>query len=219
MKPWMKALVWLGLGGGIGFFAGYQLGYGRACKEMEPTLNQLNDLNEHAVQKFEKERDDLTREHARELAETRELYEAAMAAQREYLGEKDDEVKDVIEEDPEMPEVPDLPDDPLEDEEIPQPHPEDFLPFAISRSEYLQNENGYETMLLDYYTDDAVIFDPVNEEKWTHPEQLLGIGWKAHFVSTDGRPVKEIFIQNDTMGTLYKITRIEASFAELYEEE
>lgn len=215
MKPWMKALVWLGLGGGIGFFAGYQLGYGRACKEMEEPLNQLNDLNEHVVQNLKKEKDDLIRK----TEEIRRQYEEAMDAQREYLGGKDDEVKDVIEEDPEMPEVPDLPDDPLEDEEIPQPHPEDFLPFAISRSEYLQNEHGYETMQLDYYTDDAVIFDPANEEKWTHPEQLLGIGWKAHFVSTDGRPVKEIFIQNDTMGTLYKITRIEASFAELYEEE
>ena len=244
MKLWMKALVWLGLGGGIGFFAGYRVGLIRSDKGDLDDLKELtervtnaekrNDLIEQnyaadvrgVERKYDSEIRRINEKHRLEMDEMRARYEAALDAQREYLGGKDDEVlseepietnieddadDDVMEEEPEMPE------DILEDE-IPQLHPEDLRPFAISASEYLQNSSDYDQVQLDYYTEDCVIFDPLREEKWTHPEQLLGLGWKTMFIGGD-KPVREAYVQNDTMGVLYKITRIDDSFERLYEEE
>ena len=224
MKMWMKALVWLGLGGGIGFFAGYQVG----CRKAEKDLQDIQELVDR-INSNQDEMDLLINKHKAEMAEMRHQFEDALDAQREYLGGKDDEiisegqVEMDLEEDPEedvMAEVPEMPEDilPEEAEEIQPFHPEDLRPFAITAAEYRQNPHGYDLIELDYYTEDCVIFDPLREEKWTHPEQLLGLGWKAMFIST-GKPVREAYVQNDTMENLYKITRIDDSFERLYEEE
>ena len=218
LKPWMQALVWLGLGGGVGFFAGYRLGVRNALiateeEDIRPDID-------------ESEREALCAKHRQEMEELRKQYEAALDAQREYLGGKDDEVIHVTcdsqEEDIDdavmYEEVPGI-DEEEEEEDIPQLHPEDLRPFGITRSEYTLNPNNYDQMELDYYTEDCVIFDPEREEKWTHPEQLLGLGWKAMFISGGDKPVREAYVQNDTMETLYKITRIDDSFERLYEEE
>lgn len=216
LKAWMQALVWLGLGGGIGFFTGYRLG----------VRNALIATDEEDID--ESEREALCAKHRQEMEELRKQYEAALDAQREYLGGKDDETVSVgqIEmdlgqdvDDDLMHEPPEMPDEEDEEEDIPQLHPEDLRPFGITRTEYLANEKGYDQIQLDYYTEDCVIFDPEREEKWTHPEQLLGLGWKAMFISTGDKPVREAYVQNDTMEVLYKITRIDDSFERLYEEE
>lgn len=231
----MKALVWLGLGGGIGFFAGYRVGYSKDKKDIIAGCNQALDDTRTQERKFWGRQLDLKDAEIRDI---KEQAREALKAQREYFGTKDDEViselhyVDNIAEDADetvMEETPEMPDDPFpeeddgdndEDEEIPQLHPEDLRPFAISASEYLQNDKGYDQFELDYYTEDCVIFDPKREEVWTHPEQLLGIGWKERFISTDeSRPIREIYVCNDTMEILYKITRIDDSFERLYEEE
>lgn len=233
MKLWMKALVWLGLGGGIGFFAGYRVGQVRSEAELAEIRNHLNaidiandELHDAAEESLKRQMDILKEKHQRELADLRVQYEEALAAQRRYFGEKDDEVicdgqtEMDLDEDPDenvMEEAPEMPDDVLDD--IEPFHPQDILPYAITMSEYKQNESGYDQIELDYYTDDGVIFDPRREEKWTRPEQLLGIGWKTRFISNGDKPVREIYIKNDTMECLYKITRIDDSFERLYEEE
>lgn len=234
MKAWLKVLVWLGLGGGIGFFAGYQAGYQKDKKEVFEQANEL--LNQ-------KDRDAENRIAMRERAferameAEREACRMAVEAVKDYAGIKDDAVisegqismEELDEEEPEMPmEEPEMPDDSYldredeedeEEEEIEQPHPEDFLPRTISEAEFRQNPEGYDVTDLDYYTDDDVVFEPKREEKWTHPEQLLGIGWKAGFIGGKGIPLDTIYIRNDTMGMLYRVSRIEDSFSELYEEE
>ena len=241
LKAWMQALVWLGLGGGIGFFAGYRLGNAKSADEMETLDNRIgnaekrNELIEQnykaQIQSIERQKESeilrLNEKHRIELEEVRKMGEEALDAQREYLGAKDDETvsigqiemdlrQDVDEDDDLMHEPPEMPD---KEEEIPQLHPEDLRPFGITRAEYMANEKGYDQIELDYYTEDTVIFDPDREEKWTHPEQLLGLGWKAMFISTGDKPVREAYVQNDTMEVLYKITRIDDSFERLYEEE
>lgn len=227
MKPVLRALVWLGLGGGIGFFAGWQFGEKRKTKE---TADAVEDARLETKELYLKLMKEDAEAYEKEKSEMRAQYEAAVDAVRSYKGyDTDGDSATVIvpEEEPEMPmDEPEMPDDVLmnededDEEEIPQLHPQDILPHAISKSEFLQNEGNYDVVDLDYYTDDDVIFDPKAEEKWTHPEQLLGIGWKTLFISAKGlRDVVEVYIQNDTMETLYKITRIDDSFAELYEEE
>lgn len=232
MKPVLRALVWLGLGGGIGFFAGWQFGEKRAKKEALDTLNEkTNEIRDRLMEDKNRNIAELKDRYEKERKEMRAQYEAAVDAVRSYKGYDGDTDGDsatviVPEEEPEMPmDEPEMPEDVLdededEEEEIPQLHPQDILPHAISKGEFLENRDGYDIVDLDYYTDDDVIFDPKAEEKWTHPEQLLGIGWKTLFISAKGlRDVVEVYIQNDTMETLYKITRIDDSFAELYEEE
>ena len=238
MKPWMRALVWLGLGGGIGFFSGYRIGAHVKEEELDGLNERLdnaekrNDLIEHNYAVQNEYSENSSESEILRLKEELRTAKEALSAFREYKGEDTEdlpfETPEKEEEDPEMPEVPEMPDD-LEsedngdtdgDEEIQPFHPEDLRPFGISSSEYIRNEKGYDKVQLDFYTEDGVIFDPEREERWTHPEQLLGIGWRARFISNDERvPVREAYIQNDTMGTLYKITRIDDSFERLYEEE
>lgn len=231
MKLWMKALIWLGLGGGIGFFAGYRVGAHVKEEELE-SINERLDCAEKRNDMIEQnyaaqiEHDENSREsEIQRLEEKLRIANDAFEALQKYKGLDTEQLPfKEEEEDPEMPmEEPEMPEDPLEEtedeEEIQQPHPEDFRPYGITRSEYLMNEKGYDRIELDYYTEDAVIFDPKEEKKWVHPEQLLGIGWKARFIGSGDRPLTETYIQNDSMGEVYKITRIEGSFEELYEEE
>lgn len=236
MKPVLRALVWLGLGGGIGFFAGWQLGYNKDKSEIEAEYGRMLTEDQQRIKEAcDKKVQEEARKSEEKISTLRAQYEAAVDAVRSYQGYDEGPCTSattfaptviVPEEEPEMPmDEPKMPDDVLdededEEEEIPQLHPQDILPHAVSKSEFLQNEGNYDVVDLDYYTDDDVIFDPKAEEKWTHPEQLLGIGWKTLFISAKGlRDVVEIYIQNDTMETLYRITRIDDSFAELYEEE
>ena len=231
MKPWMKALVWLGLGGGIGFFAGMQIGYRQGKRdETEKNAGKFSDLESSLVEERER--------HRKELDAKRSEWEEAMDALRQYKGLEDSAISDgqlamdlrggdydgdsvqVVEpedeEEIDMDQPPEMPDD----LEIEQLHPEDLLPHAITKEEFNANAKGYDRMDLDWYTDDNVIFDPKEEEKWTHPQQLLGIGWNSLFIGRNGRiDVPEVYIENDTMGMLYRITRIDGSFEELYEEE
>ena len=229
LKAWMRALVWLGLGGGIGFFAGYQLGYNKDKSEIIADCGErITEAENNAKKKYNDDMNAVVKESRKIIDDIREQSRKALDAQREYLGAKDDETvsigqiemdigQDDVNDDSLMYEPPEMPDE--EEEEIPQLHPEDLKPFGITRAEYLRNEKGYDQVELDYYTEDTVIFDPEREEKWTHPEQLLGLGWKAMFISNDDKPVWETYVQNDTMEILYKITRIDDSFERLYEEE
>lgn len=224
LTPWMKALVWLGLGGGIGFFAGFRIGYNKdkseicadAGKQITEKENRIEDRYRYELEQKEQE-----------IQAIKRAAQEALKAQREYFGAKDDEILDDAD-DSVMEEIPAMPDDPFpedgdtdgdKEEEIQQLHPEDLRPYEIEREEYEENPKGYDRIELDYYTEDCVIFDPSREEKWTHPEQLLGIGWKERFYAGHKVPLREVYIRNDTMEILYKITRIEDSFERLYEEE
>lgn len=238
LTPWMKALVWLGLGGGIGFFAGFRIGYSKDKKIMDKTYGEIVCDAEAKVRKeYEAE---IGKANA-EIQAIKHAAQEALKAQREYFGAKDDEIisegqmemgldagpfpdedVDIMDEVPEMPEDPFPEEDDGDndgDEEIQQLHPEDLRPYEIEEDEYDENPKGYDRIELDYYTEDCVIFDPDREEKWTHPEQLLGIGWKERFYAGHLLPVREIYVRNDTMEILYKITRIDDSFERLYEEE
>ena len=251
MKPWMKALVWLGLGGGIGFFAGMQVGYRQGKKEMADAAQEAeNRMKRNILYMVDR--------HNREMKEKHSEWEEAMDALRQYKGLDDSVISDgqlamdlwnddpdkmvsdeqqymetwkkehdgdsvqvtepeeEDEEDIDMDQPPEMPDD----LEIEQLHPEDLLPHAITKEEFNANAKGYDRIDLDWYTDDNVIFDPKEEEKWTHPQQLLGIGWNSLFIGKNGKfDIPEVYIENDTMGALYRITRIDDSFEELYEEE
>lgn len=220
MKPWMRILVWFGLGGGIGFFAGWQAGALQERKAADEETERLIKRNRELAAQV---RGDIQKAEKTEMPEMLNADRVKEIIQREYGADTDGDesfVDPFDEDEPEMPmEEPEF-DDPLEDEEeeIPQLHPEDLLPHPITEDEFNRNSKDYEICHLLYYADDDVIFDPDREEQWTHPDQLLGIGWMALFGGRPGQETYEIYIENDTMGCLYKVTRIDDSFHDLYEE-
>ena len=210
LRPWMQVLVWLGLGGGIGFFAGMKVGCAKADKDLEMLVERQDEV----ILGLQKRMDDMIQEKYTipEKGVTIPVpyedpgdipgVEKAMAEYNPVVLEPD--------EDPEMPmEEPEMPDDPLaEDEEddpdevIPDLHPQDMLPHPITEDEFNLNPNNYDITDLEYLADDDVIYDPEYDEEMASPEQVLGIGWFALF----GPNTPVIFIENESMETLYRVT-------------
>lgn len=215
MKPWMRALVWLGLGGGIGFFSGYRVGYAKHADEIGPVLDDLQERVESmmtVVENLGKDNDRAKAELERLISSMPVTEATAEAAMDDYRGNPEPE----SEEEPEMPlEEPVIPD--LEEDEeddlnlvIQDLHPEDIRPHPISEAEFNLNPKGYDISVLKYYAGDDVIYDQEYDEEMTQPEQLLGLGWFALF----GGGRDTIYIENDTMETIYAVHYLEGSIGD-----
>lgn len=213
MKPWMKALIWLGLGSGIGFFAGYQVG------------------SRENASKWHKKAPNRRPEPIVEETDASQL-EAAEEAMKAYSGDTDgDEFVNVsvIDSLPDGWENEsynvDDDDDPEEfttrgsecDDscDIPQLHPEDLTPYPITEDEFNLNEKSYDLKGLDFYEYDEVLYDPETNEVIGMSDELLGIGWDIGFGGDPNNPNEVIYICNDTMGTLYRIALIHGAFQDL----
>ena len=221
MKAWMKALVWIGLGGGIGFFSGYNVGYSKCLAETQDEITDLQDRIDRLaatidiMQKENAPTEERMAAIAERMSHVREVLdvqstsaEKAEAAMDEYRGNPEPEP----EEDPEMPMeepvIPDLEEDPEEeddpDEVIPDLHPEDINPHPITEDEFNINAKGYDISVLQYYAAEDIVYDREYDEEMTQDEQLLGIGWFALF-GKDPEEGKTIYIENDTMESLYAV--------------
>lgn len=194
MKPWMKILIWLGLGGGIGFFAGYQVG----TRSREPEMAQ-EPVDGPVVERV------------------RDEAEEALKAYRGADEDSDRWVDDCLE-------IDDLGTAPVVETvtanggvkvvpvDIPQLHPQDMVPVPITEEEFNLNEKELDILCLDYYERDEVLYDPEHEEVITVPEQLLGYGWNYRFGGDPNNPVDVIYIQNETMGAIYRVELVDAAF-------
>lgn len=223
MKAWMKALVWVGLGGGIGFFGGYRVGYSKCVSDMEQEIEDLRDRTDRLSAMIETMR----RENAPtpdKMADISErmgrLHEIPdMEASTDVIADRVHQILESYAGKTDEDDVPEMPmeepviDDPLaedpeeeddSDEEIPDLHPEDLVPHPINEDEFNLNPKGYDISILHYYRAEDIVHDPEYDEEMTQDEQLLGIGWFALF----GRDPKEgatIYIENDTMETIYAV--------------
>ena len=201
MKTWMKILMWLGLGGGIGFFAGYKAGSAekgkaeRAAYEMGrsdgfydcATGGDVRDEVEQALKEYSGIDGDTDGDHVTGLVDD---YVAAVgAAQR-------------------------LEDD-AETEDIPELHQQHLIPEQISEEEYYENKWGYDQEELVYYEDDKVLYDTATRKALKTQDdidQVIGIGMLYCFRLKDGEELDAIFVRNDTMGVIFRIDRVEASY-------
>lgn len=217
MKAWMKALVWLGLGGGIGFFSGYRAGYAKHADEIGPVLDDLQARVESMMDVVNNLGKDnaKAREDLEQLMSTMPSEVIAEAAMDEYRGNPEPE------EEPEMPMeepvIDDLEEEPSEmvdpEDVIPDLHPEDITPHPINEDEFNINPKGYDISVLHYYAAEDVIYDSEYDEEMTQDEQLLGIGWFALF-GKDPEEGMTIFIENDTMETIYAVHYHKGSIAD-----
>ena len=212
MKPWMKILMWLGLGGGIGFFAGYKVG---CCSGDKPAC-----------------RGSRMRPEQMDESEVMVTHEKALEAMRSYQGDTDGDHVVVVKgfrEEPEgddglpegwendpmtIPPVENVDGDPndIPMTEVPQLHLENTLPVPISEEEFDLNEPEYVIKCLDFYEEDEVLYDPEREDILAPSEEYLGYGWTAGFHGDPNSPTEVLYIQNDTMGTLYRVELVHAAF-------
>ena len=205
MKPWMKVLMWLGLGGGIGFFAGYHLGRERGDRQIAEIQ-----MNEWAS--YEGGYNQALRDNG--IVKTTETWEDAKIALEKYRGEQSEEP-----EEDEIPEelVPPVIGDEKDIEEIPYPHPQYFVPEQISEDEYYANPWGYDQEQLYFYELDEVLYNKETRKAIKDKDtmdQVIGIGMTFNFYKSDGEVLDAIFVRNDTTGTIFRIDRLEAAYTD-----
>ena len=198
MKTWMKILMWLGLGGGIGFFAGYSVGSSEKGKAEKVAYEQgkWDGFYGYAI----------SGDPAKEAVE----------ALKEYSGRDGDTDGDEIPfTDAEMPEEPPVIGDEAEIEDIPELHQQHLIPEQISEEEYYENKWGYDQEELVYYEDDKVLYDTATRKALKTQDdidQVIGIGMLYCFRLKDGEELDAIFVRNDTMGVIFRIDRVEAAY-------
>lgn len=203
MKPWMKAVFWAGLGGGIGFFAGWQVG--------QKGRRKLTDAEEERVYNdgwqdgYEARRSDA------EALERLEQYRGGS------LGNDTDgdELFVQPEEEPEMPEDPPEIGDEEDIEEVPELHPQHMIPQLITEDAYYTNPWNYDQEHLNYYETDEVLYNRETRKVIKNKDemdQVVGIGMLFNFYLKDGEALDAIFVRNDTMGVIFRIDRFDASY-------
>lgn len=217
MKKWLRILGFVGVGGagfGVGYFFGnrnkkeavdrafdngFDLGKGYIPGTIIP---ESDDYELGTIRNSERSGDTSVFNGA--VEQTVEAMQSLADTLAGYRGEDPDEDPEMPMEEPKMPDDPlaeDPEEDPRDSEEIPQLHPEDLLPHPISEDEFNRNEKGYDISALRYYAEDDAVYDPEYDDFMPNPEQLLGIGWFALF----GPNVDHIYIENDSMGTIYSV--------------
>lgn len=190
MKNWMKTLMWLGLGGGIGFFAGYQIGVRKKDEAYEDGYSA--GIEDHVE----------TMEWDRKEAED---------ALDNYRG------GDTEAEEADMPEDPPVIGDEKDIEEIPYPHPQYFVPEQITEDEYYANPWNYDQEQLYFYEMDEVLYNKETRKAIKDKDsmdQVIGIGMTFNFYKSDGEVLDAIFVRNDTAGVVYRIDRLEAAYTD-----
>ena len=196
MKEWVKALLWLGLGGGLGFFIGQQVGFKQGYERCEDQVS----INEKP-----------------EPINDGSNYNKVAQAMKEYRGDYDgDEVMfvpavQVEDEIPDMPTEKDIEIDP----DIPQLHPTQLEPEVIGEEEYNANIWNYELENLIFYELDEVLYNETTQSIIENPNNVVGIGTLFGFGGDPNNPVDTLYVKNETFGTLFRIDRVDGAFCDL----
>lgn len=210
MKTWIKILMWVGLGGGIGFFAGLQVGSKRSA--VMETEHWEAAYNNGRADGYAKAVEDNKNKNAWEEV-TPQIVKSSI---KEYRGDFDgDRITVIPEEDPPMVEEPPVIGDEEDIEDVPQLHPQHMIPVQITEDEYYANPWGYDQESLIFYEMDEVLFNKDTLKAMTTKDeidQVIGLGMTFNFYLKDGETLDVIFVKNDTMGVIFRIDRIDAAY-------
>lgn len=224
MKAVLKVLLWLGLGGGIGYFAGYNVADNRRDKELAECCNdcQHNCDNCEAMQ--------LYKEAQKEIQEESVKKEKAESARNEYAGgnainyskshgdswsgRSDGELA-YTEEEPEMPKEEDVK---IGDEDIIGNDPAPVIEI-INEEEYYMADGMMQENLL-FYTVDKRIWNQDTQSEVDGDEILRslgsvdgdGVGRTYFWRDANGDIPGEKYIRNNMLGCKFKIDRIDARY-------
>ena len=228
MKTWMKILMWLGVGGGIGFFAGYQVGHKAGAKEKVEELQVDEDKAFRAG--YNKAYGEMPYEdgYHQALVDAGAIkYDKQPEPTVDYLNQyrgydfDGDEVNLVEikpeEEDADMPEEKPIIGDEEEIESVPQLHQQHFIPEQITDEEFYQNPWNYDQESMIFYEIDGVLFNKDTQVALTNKDdidQAIGIGMTFEFYK-NGETIDTLFVKNDTIGMLFRIDRIDAAYTDI----
>ena len=204
MKTWMKVLMWVGLGGALGFFTGLTVGRNTKIPDEEDESEEARNWNSYSDGYWDG-------------YEAREEEGAkAKKAISEYEGNS--QSYEVVVEEPATDEVPEMPmDEPVIDdldEDIPEAHPQDFVPKIISENEYYENPWQDDQQRLIFYEMDEVLFNPEDKAKWTSrtaQDRLLGVGTLFGFQKDEDT----IYVRNETLGVIFRVDRVDAAYDDI----
>lgn len=196
MKPWMKYALWCFICGGFGVFIGDRIGYRRAMKEKAEPIKEINSADDDE-----------------ELTELYEQERKFMNALHEYAANLDKPDETASEEDPEMP----MEEPVIDEEDIPQLHPEDLKPEIINEDEFNINYWHYDLENLLFYSMDEVLYNERTQSVIENPDQVVGIGTLFGFGGDPNNPTTTLYVKNDTFGTLYRIDWLDAAFCDAVE--
>ena len=208
MKPWMKILMWFGLGAGIGFFAGEQIGEGVAKKRLKTTTQKISNELDNMNSAIQSATDAL-----KNYNDTIGYYRTGHVT--------DEEQADVVE-DPESPEV-DTDDDwvdaqlEIDGEEQPEViiplHPSHIIPVIVSEEEYDRNEWGFEEEKLIFYEGDKTLYNTETCRVIEDPDSIVGIGTiPFSFRNGPDEVLDTVFVVNKLAATRFRIERVDACF-------
>lgn len=214
MKAWMKVLMWLGLGAGVGFFAGMQVGQRQERKAEAARLNA----------DIYRKRSNMAAEAVKNVSEAcqagQDAVDACADALTAYRGgdiTTAEGVNQILEKT--ATDEDDIPPMPTEEDiripDIPVLHPTQLVPVIISESEYEANEWEYDKEKLVYYAGDDVLYNSATQSIIENPNDVLGIGTLiAGFGGDPKNPVDVIYVKNETYGTLFRVEQVDDAFCD-----
>lgn len=185
MKTWMKVLMWFGLGAGIGFFAGWQVGERQNARKAEEADEDAYAAVTSSIESAQAAFD--------QLAESSDAFHKKVNDMLgTYRGDIDgDETPSIV-----------------------QLHPTYIRPVQITEDEFNYNENGYDLHDMVWYEGDEVLYDETKQEIIPEPESEIGLGMLDAFGGDPRRAVNVIYVKNETFGKLYRVVKSPEAFNE-----
>ena len=202
MNSVLQALMWLGLGMGIGGFAGDRIGYNRGKKE--------GLAKAECIAKFHEPKED-TVESWTVAAEHLDTYRGGDIDGDDFSTVEG--LNQILKEPATDEDDPDMPMDvPMIDEDIPQLHPTHLTPEIIGEEEFNANIDQFDLESLIYYEGDEVLYNERTDMIIENPEDVIGIGTLYEFHAGPDAPKDTIYVKNREFGTYFRIDRVDAAF-------
>lgn len=219
MKTWVKVLMWLGLGGGIGFFAGYRIGQNSGYQAgydegWNSGFNEPEDKQKAATDAMNQYRGDNT--DGDTLPETHVHRDPAKPDEVEVFRSPFIQ-RPLVSDDSEMPMDEPVIDDPAiegyEETTIPQMHMQHMVPESITEEEYAQNPWEAERRVMSYYEGDEVLYDRHDRNILSIDEakEVLGLTWWYGFRPNANTVIDDLYFRNETYGKIYHVIRLDSA--------
>lgn len=94
-------------------------------------------------------------------------------------------------------------------------HPRDDTaeyPYEITEEEYSESELSYDKLVLQYYVEDGILFDPDENEVVMGQTTTIGEDGFNKLKDSDG--TYALYFRNDTYGADYEVVKVSGSFYE-----
>ena len=193
MKYWKEILA-LGIGGAVGFAAGWYFSKRRAEKRADEEIDSVKQYYMEKHLKETKKMEEINDKIEEKIFEVEEGYDATpmtpIPVKTQYNIVGDDEKV-------------------LAEKETPE-EDEPTKPYLITEDEFLNDKNEYDKISLTYYTYDDMLADDCDE--MIDIEETISTDIYNQIPDSEG----DVYVRNPVLETDYEVMKVEASFHERY---